>query len=418
MDWYQQRISQERGEHSIEIFSISEISSVISSVLDDSRLQDIWVRGEVTNFKPHASGHRYFSLGERKDGGTSALIQCVMWRSDAQRLGFPVKDGIDVIAFGSVGHYAPQGRYQFYVRELRHAGEGEKHLLVEKWKAMLAAEGLFDAGRKKELPRFPRRIGVVTSETGAVLQDIRNVIARRFPLEILVSPTAVQGDQAHIEIVQALHRIDGLVDVIIIGRGGGSFEDLFPFNQPDVARAIAGCTTPVVSAIGHETDVTLADFAADVRAPTPSAAAELVVQDRAVLKDALSRFRNQLGSGLISRLDRAAREIADLRTRIAPGRMERRIAERRQDCAVMAERLARASRARIERERNVLSGLRGRLTGRDPLALLERGYCIIEKEGRAVRSARGISGGDTLGIRMKDGRLEVLVRGVTHDKEL
>ena len=418
MEWYQQRVSQERREHSIGIFCVSEISSIISSVLDDDRLQDVWVRGEVTNFKPHASGHRYFSLGERKDQGTSALIQCVMWRSDAQRLEFQLKDGIDVIAFGSVGHYAPQGRYQFYVRDLRHAGEGEKHLLVEKWKAMLTAEGIFAAERKRALPRFPERIGVVTSGTGAVLQDIRNVIARRFPLEIVVSPTAVQGDQAHLEIVQALKRIDGLVDVIIIGRGGGSFEDLFPFNHPDVARAIACCTTPVVSAIGHETDFTLADFAADVRAPTPSAAAELVVQDRAALREGLSSFHKRLGSTLVSKLDRAAREIAELRTRIAPGRMERRIAERRQDCAMMAERLARASTGRIERERLILAGIKARLAGKDPLALLERGYCIIEKEGKAVRSARVISGGDILGVRMQDGRLEVQVQGVTHDKEL
>ncbi|NYT17671.1 MAG: exodeoxyribonuclease VII large subunit [Methanomicrobiales archaeon] len=418
MEWYQQRVSQERREHSIEIFCVSEISSIISSVLDDGRLQDVWVRGEVTNFKPHASGHRYFSLGERKDQGTSALIQCVMWRSDAQRLGFQLKDGIDVIALGSIGHYPPQGRYQFYVRDLRHAGEGEKHLLVEKWKAMLAAEGIFENERKKTLPRFPERIGVVTSGTGAVLQDIKNVIARRFPLEIVVSPTAVQGDQAHLEIVQALIRIDGLVDVIIIARGGGSFEDLFPFNHPDVARAISCCRTPVVSAIGHETDFTLADFAADVRAPTPSAAAELVVQDRAALREGLSLLHKRLGSTLVSKLDRAAREIAELRTRIAPGRMERRIAERRQDCAIMAERLARASSGRIERERLILAGIEARLAGRDPLALLERGYCILEKEGRAVRNARGISRGDILGVRMQDGRLEVLVRGVTHDKEL
>ena len=185
MEWYQQRIRQEQKEHAIQIYRVSEISSIISSVLDDDRLQDIWIRGEVTNFKPHASGHRYFSLGERKDGSASALVQCVMWRSDAERLGFTLKDGIDAIAFGSIGHYAPQGRYQFYVRELRHAGEGEKHLQVEKWKAELAAEGIFDVGRKKDLPRFPGRIGVVTSETGAVLQDIRNVIARRFPLEIV-----------------------------------------------------------------------------------------------------------------------------------------------------------------------------------------------------------------------------------------
>ncbi len=418
MEWYRQRVSQEKGEHGIEIFSVSMIASIISSILDDDRLQDIWIRGEVTNFKAHASGHRYFSLSERKEHGTAAVLQGVMWRSDAQKLGFELRDGIDVIAFGSVSHYAPQGRYQFYVRDLHHAGEGEKHLLVEQWKAMLAAEGVFAAERKRPLPRFPARVGVVTSETGAVLQDIRNVIARRFPLELVISPTAVQGDEAHREIVRALQRIDGSVDVIIIGRGGGSFEDLFPFNHPDVVRAISRCVTPVVSAVGHETDFTLADFAADVRAPTPSAAAELVVQDRSALRETLFEFRKKLGSSLVGKLDRAAREISDLRSRVAPARMERRLAERRQDCAAITERLVRAFIARTGRERLILAELQARITGRDPLALLQRGYGIIERAGRTIRSAREISAGDILLVRMKDGRLEVLVRGIIHDKEL
>ncbi len=180
-------------EHGIAVFSISEISSVISSILDDTRIQDIWIRGEVTNFRPHVSGHRYFSLSERGQN-CGAVINCVMWRSDAKRIGGEFRDGMDVIAFGSITHYAPQGKYQFIARELRHAGVGEKHLLVERWKAELAAEGLFSEERKRPLPRFPMRVGVVTSETGAVLQDIRNIIARRFPLEIIVSPTAVQGE--------------------------------------------------------------------------------------------------------------------------------------------------------------------------------------------------------------------------------
>ncbi|HNJ80010.1 MAG TPA: exodeoxyribonuclease VII large subunit, partial [Methanoregulaceae archaeon] len=274
-------------EHGIAVFSISEISSVISSILDDTRIQDIWIRGEVTNFRPHVSGHRYFSLSERGQN-CGAVINCVMWRSDAKRIGGEFRDGMDVIAFGSITHYAPQGKYQFIARELRHAGVGEKHLLVERWKAELAAEGLFSEERKRPLPRFPMRVGVVTSETGAVLQDIRNIIARRFPLEIIVSPTAVQGESAHLEIAAALRRIDGRADVIIVGRGGGSFEDLFPFNHPDVVRALSRCSVPVVSAIGHEVDITLADFAADVRAPTPSAAAELVVQDREVLREGLT----------------------------------------------------------------------------------------------------------------------------------
>jgi exodeoxyribonuclease VII large subunit len=418
MEWYQQRVSQEKREHGIEIFSISMISDIITSVLDDDRLQDIWVRGEVTNFKPHASGHRYFSLSERREQGSAAVLQCVIWRSDAQKLSFDLRDGIDVIAFGSVSHYPPQGRYQFYVRDLRHAGEGEKHLLVERWKAILTTEGVFAAERKRPLPRFPARVGVVTSDTGAILQDIRNVIARRFPIELVISPTAVQGDDAHYEIVRALQRIDGDVDVIIIGRGGGSFEDLFPFNHPDVARAISRCITPVVSAIGHETDYTLADFAADVRAPTPSAAAELVVQDRSILRETLFEFRKKLGSSLAWKLDRAAREISDLRSRITPGRMERRLAEQRQDSAGITENLVRAFGGKIGRERLILAELQARLTGRDPLAILGRGYCIIEREREIIRSTREVSSGDILKVRMRDGRLEVLVRRITHDKEL
>jgi exodeoxyribonuclease VII large subunit len=417
MAWYQQRIREEKREHGIEIFTVSEISSIISSILDDPRLQEIWLRGEVTNFKPHASGHRYFSLGDRKENSGS-VIQCVMWRSDAQKLGFLPKDGTDVIALGSIGHYSPQGKYQFYVRELRHSGEGEKHLLVERWKAMLTEEGHFLPERKKPLPGFPQRVGVVTSETGAVLQDIRNVVSRRFPVELVVSPTAVQGDEAFRDIVRALERIDGQVDVIIIGRGGGSFEDLFPFNHPDVVRAISGCTTPVVSAIGHETDFTLADFAADVRAPTPSAAAELVVKDRSLLLEALAGFQKMMGVSLIRKLDRASHDIGTLRERMAPGRMERLLATRRQDLALITDRLERAFSGRLVRERLSLEGLDARLSGRNPLAVLGRGYCLIEKGGNIIRSSRDVSAGDSLGIRMVDGRFEATVRSVARDKDL
>lgn len=404
-------------EHGIAVFSISEISSVISSILDDTRIQDIWIRGEVTNFRPHVSGHRYFSLSERGQN-CGAVINCVMWRSDAKRIGGEFRDGMDVIAFGSITHYAPQGKYQFIARELRHAGVGEKHLLVERWKAELAAEGLFSEERKRPLPRFPMRVGVVTSETGAVLQDIRNIIARRFPLEIIVSPTAVQGESAHLEIAAALRRIDGRADVIIVGRGGGSFEDLFPFNHPDVVRALSRCSVPVVSAIGHEVDITLADFAADVRAPTPSAAAELVVQDREVLREGLTLYSRKLGADLIGKLDRASRELSDLRTRIAPGRMQRRIADRQQDAAVMAERLSRALSGKIAIQRLVMSGFLEKIENRNPLRLLERGYAIIEKDGRAVKSVRAIEPGTEIQARMKGGKLDLLVRGVTHDKDL
>lgn len=417
MAYVQKGIIGEREEHGTGIFSISEISSVISSVLDDTRLQDVWVRGEVTNFRPHVSGHRYFSLGERIQNG-GAVLHCVMWRNDAGRIGGEFRDGMDVIAFGSITHYAPQGKYQFIARELKHTGEGEKHLLVERWKAELAAEGLFSEENKKPLPRFPLKVGVVTSETGAVLHDIRNIIARRYPVEIVISPTSVQGESAHCEIAAALARIDGCADVIIIGRGGGSFEDLFPFNHPDVVRAISRCRTPVVSAIGHEVDVTLADFAADMRAPTPSAAAELVIQDRVVLRDALLEYAKKLGADLIGKMDQASREIEGLRSRIAPGRMERRISERQQDTAVMAERLTRALSAKIALQKLILRGIEEKIEGRSPLRLLERGYAFIEKDGLVVKDVKAITAGDVVQVRMKGGRLNLLVKSVIHDKDL
>jgi len=417
MTWFNTRLTEEQERHGIEIFSVSDISRVVAGVLDDPRLQDIWIRGEITNLRLHGSGHIYFSLSEKQDKGV-ALIHCVMWRSDARRLAFSPRDGMDVIAFGSIGHYAPQGKYQFYAKDIRHAGEGEKHLLVERWKSELSSEGLFDPSRKQTLPKYPVRIGVVTSSTGAVLHDIENVIQRRYPLEILVSPTAVQGDLAHVEIAGALSRIDGLVDIIIIGRGGGSFEDLFPFNHPDVVRAVARCRTPVVSAIGHETDVTLADFAADERAPTPSAAAELAVPDRAGLSENLVETRKKMGSILLSRLDTAAREIEDLRGRLSPGRLERKIFERREDLASRTERITRTFISKIERERLILAGLRTAIEGRNPAHLLSRGYCILEKDGRVVRSAADIETGDNAVARLSDGRADLVIGKVYHDKEI
>ena len=263
---------------------VSELSAIVQELLDDPRLQDIRVRGEITNYKHHGRGHRYFSLSEKGGGSTAAVIKCVMWRSDAERLPFTPDEGMEVVVSGSVTVYAPHGAYQLQVKSMEKAGLGEKYLLVEQWKKELSALGLFAAERKRPLPGFPARIGVVTSETGAVIHDIRNVVERRYPAEIIISPTAVQGETAHREIAAAIRRLAGCVDVVIVARGGGSFEDLFPFNHPDVVKAIAACPVPVVSAIGHEVDITLADLAADMRAPTPSAAAELVVPDRVVLR--------------------------------------------------------------------------------------------------------------------------------------
>ncbi len=414
MTWYQKGISDERGGHTTEVLSVSQVSSLVEALLDDTRLQDIWVRGEITNLKLHGSGHCYFSLGE-KSRDHSAVLSCVMWRNDARRVECEFRDGMDVVVYGSIGHYAPQGRYQLYVREVRPAGRGEKHLMVEKWKVQLTSEGCFDPQKKRPLPAYPLKVGVVTSETGAVLQDIRNVVSRRYPLELVVSPTAVQGEGAHLEIARALQRVERDVDVIILARGGGSFEDLFPFNYPEVVRAIVSCPVPVVSAIGHEVDITLADFAADVRAPTPSAAAELVVPDRIALMDSLALFRKTLGNRLIVRLDRAGTDLSEVRERLSPRRVSQRVTAKREDVSVLSGRMERAVLSRIALERERLSAAAGVLAARNPAQLLRRGYCILQKDGRVIHSADEIACGDRLTLRLVDGRAVTRVEEVHHD---
>ena len=394
---------------------VSELSAIILELLDDPRLQDIRVRGEVTNYKHHSRGHRYFSLSEKGGGSTAAVIKCVMWRSDADRLAFTPEEGMEVIVSGSVTVYAPHGAYQFQVKKIEKAGLGEKYLLVEQWKRELAVLGLFAEDRKRQLPAFPARIGVVTSETGAVIHDIRNVVERRYPVEIIISPTAVQGEEAHREIAAAIRRLSGLVDVVIVARGGGSFEDLFPFNHPDVVKAIAACPVPVVSAIGHEVDVTLADLAADVRAPTPSAAAELVVPDRNILSLRLQELRVRMDTALLGRVAWAKEEIASLRDRLRPQRFLRRLDDRKTATADLADRLERGLHTRLERDRLLLAELRAALVGRSPRAVLARGYCIAEKDGRVVRGAENIRKEDRLKLRFYDGSSTVTVERVDHD---
>ncbi|MDD1694595.1 MAG: exodeoxyribonuclease VII large subunit, partial [Methanoregula sp.] len=339
MDWFNTQDELPAGTNAPLL--VSELSAIISGLLDNPRLQDIRVRGEVTNYKHHGRGHRYFSLSEKGGSSTAAVIKCVMWRSDADRLAFMPIDGMEVVVSGSVVVYAPHGAYQLQVRNMERAGLGEKYLLVEQWKKELTALGLFAAERKRPLPVFPARVGVVTSETGAVIHDIRNVIGRRYPIEIIISPTAVQGEGAHLEIAAAIRRLSGLADVVIVARGGGSFEDLFPFNHPDVVKAIAACPVPVVSAIGHEGDVTLADLAADIRAPTPSAAAELVVPDRNILLTQLQDLMIQMGSTLLGRVTWAKEEVNGLRDRLRPQRFLRKLDERKTDVAALADRLER-----------------------------------------------------------------------------
>lgn len=396
---------------------VLEITAIIRDALDLPVLAGCWVRGEVTNYTRASSGHRYFSLSEAR-GGKSAVINAVMFRGSARALAFEPGNGMDVIAYGHVGLYEPQGKYQFYVEDMRLAGEGEKHLLVERWKRDLAAEGLFAAARKRGIPPFPRRIAVVTSPSGAVLHDIENVLSRRYPVEILLSPTAVQGETAHVEIAEAIRRADGLADVLIVARGGGSFEDLFPFNRPEVVRAIAACTTPVISAVGHEVDVTLADLAADLRAPTPSAAAELAVPDGADLRAALEQDRRRMQDTVLGRVERCRGDLDDLSLRFRPERLRRRVEEERQRVADLEERMRRGYEGRTAHERLALAGLAARLAASDPLAPVRRGYVLVRRDGEVVRSVEGVAPGDRLDLRFADGTCTVIAERVSHDRDI
>ena len=397
---------------------VSELSAIIEGLLDNPLLQDIRVLGEVTNYTHHARGHRYFSLSEKGSGNTAAVIKCVMWRADGDRLPFKPAEGMEVIVSGTIRLYAPHGAYQLQVKEMKKGGIGEKYLLVEQWKKELAIEGCFASERKRCLPSFPAKVGVVTSETGAVIHDIRTVISRRYPLEIIISPTAVQGEDAPRGIARAIRRLSGLADVVIVARGGGSFEDLFAFNHPDVVRAISSCPVPVVSAIGHEVDVTLSDLAADLRAPTPSAAAELVVPDRRVLIARLKELKSQMSAALQGRVAWAMEEISELRDRLRPQRFLRKLEERKQDTADRSDRLERAFSNRLEREHLLLCEMKTALDSRSPLAVLARGYCVAEKNGAVVKRADTLSKGDHMKIRFYDGSSQVIVERVDYERDL
>ncbi len=416
MDWFNKPDESPGGKTAP--LQVSELSAIIEGLLDDARLQGVWVKGEVTNYTHHSRGHRYFSLSEKGGGSTAAVIKCVMWRSDAQHLTFNPAEGMEVIVSGTVRLYAPHGSYQLQVKELKKAGLGEKYLLVEQWKKELAAEGCFASERKRLLPKFPEKIGVVTSETGAVIHDIVTVITRRHPVEIIISPTAVQGEIAHLEIAQAIRRLGNLVDVVIVARGGGSFEDLFAFNHPDVVRAIAACPVPVVSAIGHEVDVTLADLAADLRAPTPSAAAELVVPDSAVLLLQVHELKSLLNASLQGRIAWAREELTGMRNRLRPQRFVQRIEERKTTTADLADRLGRACTIRIEREHLLLAETKTALESRSPLAVLARGYCVAEKNGLIVKNVEGLAINDRMKIRFYNGNSDVVVERVDHERNV
>jgi exodeoxyribonuclease VII large subunit len=383
------------------VWSVSQVNRAVRSLLE-SAVDALWVAGEVGNWTRSRQGHCYFTLKDDR-----AQLRCVLWRSDAELLPTDPEEGMQVRVFGSLTLYEARGEYQMAVRRVEADGaEGLWRLAFEKLRRKLDEEGLLGPARKRPLPRFPATVGVVTSPTGAALHDVLTVLRRRAPwVRVLLRGARVQGEEAAREVSRAIELLgsSGLVDVLVVGRGGGSIEDLWAFNEEAVARAIAACPVPVVSAVGHEIDVTISDLVADLRAPTPSAAAEAVVPDGAVVLAQLRGLPERLARGLRGTVSRRQSGLAD-QLRTLSRAMERRLAPSRQTVDLAGARLERGVTRLLERRRERLGALAGRLHALSPLAILERGYSVARAEaGTLLRRVGDFPAGRDFVLRVVDG---------------
>lgn len=393
------------------VHSVSDVTKYIKGMFDgEASLQNIMIRGEISNFKKYASGHCYYTL---KDAAAS--MKCVMFRSRAQSLRFMPENGMKVVAAGSISVYERDGAYQLYTNSLMPEGAGELSLAFEQLKKSLAAEGLFDDGHKVKLPAFPRRIGVVTSPSGAVLRDIYHVAKRRNPsVQLVLYPAQVQGAEAAGQIAAGIQFFNARypVDLLIVGRGGGSMEDLWSFNEEIVVRAIFASHIPVISAVGHETDFTLADFAADVRAATPSQAAELAVPDRQEIKRYAMALQLRLQNRWKSALQEKRSRLALSLNRAVMRSPQRMLAERRQQLDGTMEKLLILTQKGMVEKKHVLELQLGRLDSMSPLRVLRRGYGVVEAEGTVVRSVDAVKNGTQIRVILSDGALQAGVTSV------
>jgi exodeoxyribonuclease VII large subunit len=393
----------------VRAWSVGDLTRYLRELLEgDFRLQDVWVLGEVSNVSRPGSGHLYFTL---KDA--TASLRCVMWRSDVQRHRYLPREGETVEAHGRLSIYDAGGQYQLYTDTLRPTGEGELFQAFLDLKEKLEREGLFDPARKRPLPAWPGRIGIVTSPTGAALQDVVNILRRRFPLaEVVLAPTPVQGDEAPAGIVAALHALNRYArpDVILLVRGGGSLEDLAAFNSERVARAVAASGAPVVSGVGHETDFSIADFAADLRAPTPSAAAEMATPDRLELAEAVARARQSQVRAFRLSLNERRNAVRSARDGLQSASPRAVLASARQRVDELGLRAQRAIETGLALRRASVLGLAQTLRAVGPAAVLARGYAVVQESetGAVVRSVRQVSPGDGVQIRVHDGTFDAV----------
>jgi exodeoxyribonuclease VII large subunit len=388
-----------------QIFTVTELNQRIADRLeDDPRLHDLWARGEVSNYVHHRSGHRYFTI---KDQGSA--ISCVLFRGSASSLNFELKDGKNVMVFGDIAVYRPQGRVQLVARALRQdEGLGFRHQQLEALKKKLAAEGLFSQERKRPLPLYPERIGIVTSPQGAALRDVLRTLGS-YPARVILSPAQVQGEGAEESVAAAIAALRGRADVIVVCRGGGSTEDLWCFNSEIVARAIFDCDVPVISAVGHETDVTIADFVADVRAATPTAAAKLAVPDVERIKEDLRTVQVRIMRALWRALERKEERLEYLQQNISAKRMYSLARDARQRLDYLSQSLDAAQGRKMGDSLSRLEMAEGRLLAVGPLATLRRGYAIARTGKGLILQAQDAQPGEEIELILWKGRMRCRV---------
>lgn len=388
--------------------TVTELTTYIKQLVDsDMLLSNVLVIGEISNYKYHTSGHMYFSI---KDEG--AVIKSVMFRSQNSRLKFRPEEGMKVLVRGYVSIYPQGGAYQLYVDDMQPDGTGALYMAFEQLKRKLESQGLFDTTRKKPIPALPKAVGVITSPTGAVIRDITNVLNRRFSnTRVVIYGSAVQGSEAPAQLIKGIKAFNQLknVDIIILARGGGSLEDLWPFNDEGLALEIVKSEIPIISAIGHETDFSISDFVADLRAPTPSAAAELVMPDKKVLKETLSIYEKRLANTLVYSLKKEREKLLRLQNTRSLKRPLETVNQNRQLLDSLERSLILHTKTRVERAGAWLKANAGKLNALSPLTVLSRGYGVVQnEEGMLIRSSKGLKTGDKLIITMTDGKFKVI----------
>ena len=393
------------------VLSVSQINFYIKSIIEnDGSLQFVLVTGEISNLTVHQrSGHIYLSL---KD--SNSVISAVMFAGNARRLRFRLENGMKVICRGRISVYEPSGRYQLYIEDMQPDGVGALTLAFEQLKKSLAQKGLFDNAHKKPLPKFPKTIGVITSPTGAAVQDITNIIRRRFPsADIVLAPVLVQGESAPEQLVRAVNKFSAskIADVVIIGRGGGSAEDLWAFNDEQLAYAVYNCETPIISGVGHETDFTVCDFVADVRASTPSAAAELAVPDRQELMSYYFKQKQYISAMLDRKIKTAQLRLENQQRRMSASSPKLKADQLEKQLSAKSEKLTRFMNTYISDKENKLIAAKGKLDGLNPLNVLNRGYAIAEKDEKIITSSKQLKDGDDFTVILSDGKINAKVCG-------